>query len=470
MSEEEKSERIRRVRAELWEAGNLSWLLHSGQKRVRTAVYACQSRKFLFNCSRRWGKSFLLCALAIECALSGKNKQVKYAAPTARDVRKIIAPIMRALLETCPEKLRPDWNQQDGVWTFKNGSQIHVAGVDNGNADSLRGQSSDLAIVDEAGFVSDLEYLDRGVLMPQLITTNGRMIISSTPATSPGHAFREYCVEAEARGAYVKQTIWDAPHIDHRRVEEWCLEEGGETSTTWRREYLAEHVTDEGSAVIPEWERSKSVVVEERERPEYAHAFVAMDQGYYDLSVAVFGYYDFRAGLDVIEDELVFERATSDVLASGVAAKEAELWSRLEPVPRPLQRFVDAPAIVIADLSRISGQIWTPARKDDAESALNSLRVSISTGKLRIHPRCRTVIAHLAGAVWNKSRTTFERSPGLGHFDGVDAVKYFHRGVNRYANPFPAIPKGVSADDHWVPPKLSNNVKQARLARAFGRG
>lgn len=463
-------EKRRQVREELWRLGNLGWLLHPGQKRVRTAVYACPARRFVFNCSRRWGKSYLLCALAVECALSGHNKQVKYAAPTARDVRKIILPLMREIFDTCPEDVKPTWNQVDGTWTFKNGSQIHVAGVDNGNADSLRGQASDLAIVDEAGFVSDLEYVDKNVLMPQLITTNGRIIISSTPAVSPGHPFQAYCVDAEARGAYVKQTIHDAPHIDARRIEEWCYESGGPESSTWRREYLAEHVTDEGSAVIPEWERSKHLVVCEHPRPEYAHAFVAMDQGYYDLTVAVFGYYDFKAGLDVIEDELVFERATSDIIAAAVTAKERELWGDLEPLPRPMNRFVDAPAIVIADLCRLSGQTWALARKDDAEAALNSLRISIAGGKMRIHPRCKVTISHLAGAVWNKSRTSFERSPGLGHFDAVDAVKYFHRGINRHANPWPLLPKGVSHDNHWVPPRLDAQTKQKRLAKAFGRG
>lgn len=448
------------MRAALWRAGKLAWLLHRAQRGVRDHFLRSQALKFVFCCSRRWGKSWLLCVLAIECALGGERRQIRYAAPTAKDVRKIITPIMRELLQSCPEDMRPVWNSMDGTWTFTNGSQIHVAGVDSGNADSLRGTSTHLAIIDEAGFVTDLEYLVGSVLMPQLLTTDGRMIISSTPAATPGHPFAAYCQEAEAAGAYARQTIYDAPHITDAKIELYVAESGGAQSSTWRREYLAEHVTDETRAVIPEWSAHEHVIVEARERPEYIYTWVAADQGYYDLTVVAFAYHDFRAALTVIEDELVFLRQTSDIIASAVRRKELELWRDVKPSPVPQQRVVDAPAQTIADMNRFHQvndptrpeSVWALVRKDDAEAALNEVRIRVAQHRIRIHPRCKTIIAHMRHAVWNKARTQYERSADHGHFDGVDAVKYAVRTVQPSMNPWPAVDPAAKPDTHWISP------------------
>jgi hypothetical protein len=461
------------VRAALWRAGKLAWLLHRAQRGVRDHFLRSTALKFVFCCSRRWGKSWLLCVLALECALGGERRQIRYAASTAKDVRKIIRPIMRELVQSCPESLRPEWNSAEGAWTFHNGSQIHIAGVDNGNADSLRGTSAHLAIVDEAGFVDDLEYLVKSVLMPQLLTTDGRMIISSTPATTPGHAFAAYCQEAEAAGAYARQTIYDAPHITDAKIELYVAESGGAQSSTWRREYLAEHVTDETRAVIPEWAAHEHVIVEARERPEYVYTWVAADQGYYDLTVVGFWYYDFRAALTVQEDELVFLRTTSDIIASAVRAKEIAIWRDVKPSSVPQQRVVDAPAQVIADMNRFHQvndpsrpeSVWSLVRKDDAEAALNEVRIRVANHRIRIHPRCVTTISHLRHAVWNKARTQYERSADHGHFDGVDQVKYAVRTVQPSMNPWPAVDPAAKPDTHWISPHLQR--RDQKLAGAL---
>ena len=188
-------------------------------------------------------------------------------------------------------------------------------------------------------------------------------------------------------------------------------------------------------AVIPEFTDAKPFVVEARERPEFFEPIVSIDIGFSDLTVAGFGYYDYRAGLDVIEDELVFERETGMVIAEGIKAKEAALWGR-----EAVDRVCDAPNIVIADMSRQYGLLMAPPYKDEKEAAITAVRTRVKEHQIRIHPRCKTTISHLEGAVWNKARTDFERSSrkdGIGHYDGVDMVIYFVRTLNRQRDPYP---------------------------------
>ena len=145
--------------AELWRRGSLGRVggLHSSQREIHAQYYAAAGRVFVLCCSRRWGKSLLCCLLALECALSKPNASVRYAAPTGKMARRIVVPHMRRLLALCPEKLRPKFDAQALTWTFPNGSEIVLAGCDSGNAESLRGTSMDLGIVDEGGFMDDLD-------------------------------------------------------------------------------------------------------------------------------------------------------------------------------------------------------------------------------------------------------------------------------------------------------------------------
>src|SRR5690606_11051902 len=116
--------------------------------------------------------------------------QIKFCAPSQKMVRKITLALFRQILETCPKELQPKFNLHDGVWRFNNGSEIHIAGSELGQVDSLRGQSCDLALLDEASFVSDLSYIIEDVLMPQMLTRPGaKMILASTPPVTPDHDF-----------------------------------------------------------------------------------------------------------------------------------------------------------------------------------------------------------------------------------------------------------------------------------------
>jgi hypothetical protein len=101
--------------------------------------------------------------------------------------------------------------------------------------------SSDLCIVDEAGFCDDLTYIIQSILIPTTTTTHGKIILSSTPPRLADHEFIRYMEEAEDRGSFLKKTIYDAlggGRITQEMIDEIIRELGGAESPDFRREYL----------------------------------------------------------------------------------------------------------------------------------------------------------------------------------------------------------------------------------------
>lgn len=431
------------ARHALWRAGDLSWLLHGGQQEARRRRDDARMRgirRFLAAIGRRWGKSFWAIVESFEMALSGPRKRIPYAAATFTSLNQFILPIARTIMDTAPRDMRPE--MVGGEVRFQNESVIVMQGCeDHAKADRLRGPAADMAVVDEAAFIAILDYVIKSVLLFQLATTDGMMLVLSSPPASPAHPFTALAAEAQARGAYMHATIHDAPHLDARVIETLCVESGGPKSTTWRREALAEFIVDSERAIVPEFAEAESEVVREVERPAYFDAYIVGDQGYVDLSVLLFAYWHFTLGVIVVEDEVVEERATSDVLQQKSAAKALELWGT-HPV---LKRAIDAPAITRADMARLQDDddptreaIWSGVRKADRVANVNRLRLDIGNRAMLVHPRCRVLIAHLRNGIWNERRSDFDRSEGLGHFDGVAAAMYLSGAVDRNRNPFPA--------------------------------
>jgi hypothetical protein len=218
-NKEKASQLINYLIREQWFDGNLYYKLKPHQERLYNEIVNGTSKKYVVNCSRRFGKSFILCLIAIEQALRKKNSHIRFAAPTQKQLTEIVQPIMVKILNDCPEELKPDFKSQDKKYVFKNGSEIHIAGCDNGNAENLRGHESDLNLIDEAGFIDDLEYVIKDILLPQTLTTGGRTIISSTPPRTPAHYFTQLCNEAKSNEYYSIFTVMDNTSLDQKTID-----------------------------------------------------------------------------------------------------------------------------------------------------------------------------------------------------------------------------------------------------------
>lgn len=417
-------------------------------------IKSSKQRKFVINCSRRLGKSYLLCVIAMETAMQRPGAQVRFAAATAKALRKIIIPIFRQIISDCPPEIAPEFKSMDSLFQFENGAQIHLAGADKGNADNLRGTAADLCIVDEAGFISELDYLVGDVLAPQLLyAKDGKIIIASTPPESPAHDFVRYLIESEINGACAQKTIFDNPFLTKKDIDIIADECGGYDTTRFKREYLAQVVTEETYAVIPEFQDAEKDIVQEVPRPPMFHFYTVGDLGFKDATAFAIGYYNFEKAKIVIEDEIVLHAPTSRTIAEAIKEKEKALYGVI-PV---YQRFADGDLITLGDISVEHGVTIGAVKKDVLEAQVNTLRMDVIKRNLIIHPRCKTIINHLKYGIWNKARTGFDRSGEFFHFDALAALIYFVRHVNRHVSPYPKF-YNVSLATHHIPPEMMQNT------------
>lgn len=436
--------------AQLWEKGVLHWKLYPVQKEMYDMYKNSDQKIVTWLCSRRIGKSYSLAVIAAEACLQNKNCIVKFLCPTAKMLKQLLIPIFREILEDCPPSVKPEFIASENKYRFANGSEIHLAGSDNGRAENLRGAYANLCIVDEAGFCEDLGYTVRSVLKPLVLTTRGKIILSSTPPRTNDHEFIGFIKKAEADGTLIKKTIFDNKTLTPNEIQqEIASYPGGMQNPEFRREYLAELVMDKDILVFPEFtEDVQSRTIQEWTRPPFYDYYVSADIGYIDYTAVLFGYLDFKSAKFIIEDEIVLNKMTTKTLADEIKAKEAKLLTMDSTGEQkaPHLRVSDNNLIVINDLYRLHGLNFMPTAKDDRDSAINNLRILFASEKIIIHPRCKFLINHVKNASWNKAqKRDLARAPEGGHYDTAMALVYLMRNVQWNRSPYP---KGYDITDH----------------------
>ncbi len=471
-------------RAELlydaWSRGLLEYKLKPNQKKIFYQIMALldkpKDRKLIIHCSRRFGKSFILLVVSFVVCLKRPNTNIRYAAPTQKAVRNIIKPIVKRIQTDCPPEYRAEWNTFDGCFRFHNGSELHVAGVNNGHEDDLRGIDSNLVIVDEAGFVDDLTYVVDSVLVPQLINTNGIALLSSSSPRTPAHEFATtYISDAKLKDRYISYTLDDADYSEEIR-EEFIKEAGGRNSTTCRREYFNELIVDEDMQIVKEWKddyirKADAGDPTKEEYYPYYFKYSAMDMGVIDYTAMLYSFYDFKRAKLVILDESQLDgnNVTTNTIRSTVL--ERELLYDFKTVRKRISDNNDLR--LINDLSNTTGVdgkhdpkitpvIFSPVHKAATlQEMVNEMRIFIGNGQLEIHERCRFLIGCLQFGVWNEDKTEWARTKIYKHFDHLAALMYLIRSVDTVTNPIP-VTHGHDPKNYWVHPDIANMEKKKK--------
>lgn len=475
---------IREARYHLWNLGILEWKFDITQKSIYDFFNLSTEKTIVINCSRRLGKTYLLTLMAIEQCLKTPKSIVKFLQPEVKMIRTNLRPIMDEIFDDCPIELRPQFKTQDNIYFFSNGSEIHLAGTDNGNYEKLRGSNCHLALIDEAGFCSDLKHIIKSILIPTTTLTKGRIILSSTTPPDPNHEFIQYMQYAEIKNSLIRKTIWDA-ELDHRhelnpRITMGMIEDiiksmpEGREDQAFQTEYECKVIFNSIDSVIPEFnELVQKETITRWQRPVFSDKYVAMDIGFEDLTVVLFGYWDFDNAVLVIEAEYVINgpKMTSRILAENIQKIEDKLWtnSLTGEFEGPRLRISDNNLLLINDLQREHNLTFLPTDKHNKDASINQLRNMVQNYQIIIHPDCKTLIAHLKLATWDKTRKDFKRSADNGHYDAVMALVYMVRNIDQSHNPYP---KGYQLTRQTTKGNrfLSNyfeNVSETRNEREF---
>ncbi len=188
-----------------------------------------------------------------------------------------------------------------------------------------------------------------------------------------------------------------------------------------------------------------------------------MDIGGKDLTVVLFGYYDFVKNKLVIEDEIKFNFQIPgnnlELLTKQIMAKEKELLYNedINEQRIPYKRVSDIDPIAVQEILKYSKEnngnlYFSNAKKDDKDSALQDMRVRLGSRQVIINPKCVTTKLHLENVRWASptNKEKFARDPEMGHYDAVDALKYMIRSVQFTKNPYPAH-YNIQKQDLYVP-------------------
>lgn len=432
-----------------WTKGRLDYRLRYSQRAIKEAWIASKafSRKFYINSTRRLGKSSFLLHLMVEECIKSPKVRWCFFAPVKDGLLDYIEPIIEKTLEDCPDALRPKFDKQRFMFQFANGSSILFRGSNNQQHRVRRGLDLDGAGVDEGRDVDDLKDLIDSVIFPALFSSNGYLILSSTPADSYSHDLYNYYTLAEVEGWLFECDINKAAQMDPEdfpadRIAEWQKETQRED--VWQREYMCKWIIDSTRVAVQEWKNDYSRSYTHDVFYQFYHHYVGIDWGSKDFTAIIFATWDFKRAKLVVEGELTFSgvQVRSDRIAEQINIMKLKLWGEDASIYRMISDSADP--ILINELNGHPGMNCTPVYKEKSlEAMLNQFRILVSAEKIEVSPVCAMTLSNLRSAVWDKSRTALDKDPYNHHFDHLMALVYLTRGLVPNENP---IPKDFGVD------------------------
>jgi hypothetical protein len=485
----------------LWRKGSLRYLLRPGQKLVYDQLQAWiaghtnDPGPLVLLAHRGFGKSFTLLLMCLEWALQKPFQNIRYGGPQYEQTVEIVEHNISAMLHHelgfCPESCYPTVKNEyievrNPAWgdlgrdAF---SRIWIFGTNKKVGEATRGKRSNKVVVDELGWVTDVDYVLSGILGGTFIgQTDPLMLLSSTPPRSAAHPFSsKFVPEAHAAGRLVKITVNENP--DFRREDRMVLMSmcGNDiSSAAWRREGLCEMVSDAGLLALPSFPQARVDGCEGTwERPSHYFPLWGADFGFRDYNGVVFGYVDYLAQKLIIEREFFRNAISTKELVDHIKGIEHDLWKDAI-YARGTRRWADATAQQLADFALVydllvenpkAGERW------DRWSGLATLDAYFRQRRIVIHPSCKNLLFQLANAVKNEKLTDLERTvssdsmgvasdrPAMGHCDLLWALAYLVHQAHDYfnQNPYPEDAEIDYTDKHVGNMHLIPEKKQSAI-------
>lgn len=467
----------RHARAQMWRDGRAhEYLLDTagptgGQQAWVAMLNALPPLSWAsWKISRQRGKTFSALVWALQRMGLEPGLPGVYLAQTGANAEAIVQSFLRDVAEDLP----PEWGVElkEGALVTAGEAELAVFGTDNQQYRRRRGRKAKLVLLDECAFYADLLDVEQ-VYIPQLQTTGGVGLYLSSPPMSVAHPFNARCNAAKASGRYAHDTFWNNPRINHEGVIKGECERLGLTrdellkSTAFRREFLAEDVTEETRAAVPSWtEAVAAELVTTVERPGFFDAYVGIDLGYApDPSAALLAWHDVAGNRLVVEYELEHRAGTAKSFTDAIKALERETWGvdrydgtmaaladEVRELPeflrnlvhrtaprQPFLRVGDNDLGLLAEMAVVHGLAVMPTEKSDKALAVDFLNQLVGARRLVVHPRCVRLREQLFSTVWNKARSGWERT-AKDHGDLIDCLVYLARNVRWHRDCRPKAP------------------------------
>ncbi len=236
------------------------------------------AKRKIARCGRRGGKTVGACSMAIQAFLKGHR--VLYAVPTANQLDTFWYEVKRALEEPLTEGFF--YKNEASHLIERRGTQNRIRGKTAFNADTLRGDSASLLIIDEFQLV-DEEAWER-VGQPMLLDSDGIACFLYTPpslasrsvskARDPRHAAKMFAAAQQDRTGEWEAFHWtsaDNPFISPIGLERAAR---GMTRLAYQQEILALDATEAPGALWKQGELDRDRV---STHPDLRRIVVAID-------------------------------------------------------------------------------------------------------------------------------------------------------------------------------------------------
>jgi phage FluMu gp28-like protein len=189
----------------IFEALASHWTPHHGQR----AFLEADSRLRVLACGRRWGKTDACAAWLLQALLGDEECRAMILAPTVDQARLLFDRTRRFLRWAAPRRKVAE--RKTPYPRLEVGGRALVARSGHLGR-SLRGNEATHLVIDEAAFLPESAITE--VAMPMLATTNGRMVMISTP-NGLNHFWRFYRMGAEGRHGVWSRAgpSWESPHV-----------------------------------------------------------------------------------------------------------------------------------------------------------------------------------------------------------------------------------------------------------------
>jgi hypothetical protein len=459
----------------MYQAGFIApWYLRPSQKKFFEMLL--NKKKVVAKAHRRWGKGTTVLVYAITKATQNPNFIIRYGGPTQKMAYEIIDLLLTHIYDPAPKE-KPKY--KDGSYVWPNGSRIYIFGCgDAAEADKARGTEAHLIIADEYAFWKYRpEYILNSVLGPQTDTTNGQILITSTPPFDLTHPYLMEVENAKLDNNLFDWNINDSlktgevSKATHARIVERCR---GMDTDTYRREYLCQMIADKSKLIIPEAQNEALWEGEAPEKPPYFNWLCMWDFGFVDFAAGLWAYVDFyRSRLIIVGEYFDRYKSTKEIVT---AAEEIE--KRLGINTKKIVRRGDcSDPQQLFDLSHdhgyaISGIVKRSQQSNVGfrESVLNQLRLAIVDGKILVDKKLApNLYLQLKFGMWNERRTDFERTTTLGHLDALMAMAYLVDNTDFKSNPFPIRPPEINHRDFLIDERKFKPTWAKQIASIAGR-
>lgn len=192
-------------------------------------------KRIAIRWARQSGKSLAVAIRALWQAFTFPNQVILILAPTLRQSN-IIFRYVKFYAENKNDILAHIVRNTTTEMWFDNGGQIYCLPSGHQSGDNIRGYAAKLIIIDEAAYVDEDAFL---AIEPSLASTDGSLILISTPRGRTGFYYEAFTPESEYKKMHLKAE--DSPNIK----KDFLIKRRSQlTENEFKQEYEAEFTTE----------------------------------------------------------------------------------------------------------------------------------------------------------------------------------------------------------------------------------